>query len=97
MTYSTSDLAAAARTTTRGIHIWAREGLFGDVGRDANGARVFSEADLQRARVIAAAQMAGLSLSVIRAAKDAHLREDIDRAIDFLVGVRDSIYSDFDL
>ena len=97
MSYSTSDLATAARTTTRGIHIWASKGLFGEVQRDENGARVFSEADLQRARVIAAAQMAGLSLSIIQAAKGVHLREDIHRAIDFLVGVRDSIPTDFDL
>jgi DNA-binding transcriptional MerR regulator len=98
MPYSTDEIAKGARTTLRGVRLWERAGMFGDVPRNDQGHRVFSEAHMKRARIISAAQMAGLDLARIQVAKDAHLWEDINRAAIFMSEVRSEIFNeDFDL
>lgn len=97
MTHSTDDVAKAGRTTLRGVRLWEANDLFGPIARDGNGYRVFSEAHIQRARVIAAAQMAGMSLSEIKSASPAQLWEKIDQGANFMAEVRASIFQDFDL
>jgi hypothetical protein len=88
MTFTTDEIAQAARTTLRGVRLWERSGLLGDVPRDKNGHRIFSAAHLARARIISAAQMAGMTIAEIRASPDIEIWRRVDSAIGFLVPVR---------
>lgn len=102
MTLTTADVAKAGRTTARGVHIWETQNLFGEVARDVHGARVFNQAHLDRAKLIAAAQMSGLSIAEIHSAFTNHksmviLHQRVEEAMIFLKRVRDSIYQEFDL
>lgn len=96
-TYSTPEIAAGARTTLRTVRWWEAKGLFGEVPRDARGDRVFSEAHMQRARVISAASMAGMSLPEISKAHPATLVSAIGGARDYLKSVIAGMDRDFDL
>jgi len=100
--FTTADVAKAGRTTARGIHIWDRQGLLGFVERGRFHDRVFTQEHVQRAKLIAAAQMAGLSLAEIqlalidqKAMTKLHLA--VEEAMIFLKRARDSIFLDFDL
>lgn len=63
---TTEDIAKAGRTTLRGVRLWDNLNLFGSVGRDENGARVFTEEHLYRAKEIALAQMDGKTIPEIK-------------------------------
>jgi len=97
MTYSTPEIAAAARTTLRTVRWWEAKGLFGEVPRDKRGDRLFSEAHMQRAKVIAAASMAGMGLDEIAKASGPTLVSAIGGARDYLKSVYFSMDKDFDL
>lgn len=92
MSFSTDEIAKGARTTLRGVRLWESAGLLGDVPRNENGHRVFSEAHMQRARLISAAQMAGMSIAEIRSASDSEFYETITRSAIFLNGVATSLF-----
>jgi len=95
--YSTRELADASRTTLRTIRFWESQGLFSAVERDRLGERQFTEAHLQRARVIAAASMAGMSLDAIKSASTPGLAHEIEKGANFMVRVLDQIDKDFGL
>jgi DNA-binding transcriptional MerR regulator len=99
---TTADIAKAGRTTVRGVHIWEGRGLLGPVSRDRFGAREFTREHVDRAKLIAAAQMAGMSLAEILAAFDdpramTALHNLVEDTMIFLRLVQDSIYTDYDL
>ena len=95
-TYSTPELASAARTTQRAIRFWESQGLFGDVERDRLGERKFTGAHVRRAKMISAASMAGMSLEAIKAGPDPVLCLEIRRAEEFLHNVL-VLQNEFDL
>lgn len=60
--YTVNDMCTAGCTSRRGIRYWETEGLLGIVGRSAGGTRQYTVDQLDRARIIAAAQFGGWSL-----------------------------------
>lgn len=102
MTFTTADVAKASRATIRAIHLWDNQGLLGQVERNQFQERIFTPEHISRARLIAAAQMADLSLAEIKAAFGdvkamAKLHTQVEDTMIFLRSVRDEIYSEYDL
>ena len=64
--HSPNEMARAGCTTLRGIRLWEEQGLLGDVARSNGGTRQYSDAQLAKARIIAAAQFGGWSLDEIK-------------------------------
>lgn len=56
------DMARAGCTTARGIRYWESEGLLGEVERSEGNQRRYTQEQLNRAKIIAAAQFGGWSL-----------------------------------
>ena len=96
-TFSIEAMTQASRTTPRAIRLWEKQGLLGPVARDRRNKRVFTAAQLERARVIAAAQMAGMSLDEIRTAHDLTLYSAIAGAARFLQKTAKVMPADYDL
>lgn len=98
MSFTTADVAKAGRTTARGVHIWEKAGLFGPVERNRFSDRVFTAAHMDRARVIAAAQMAGMSLAEIKTASAGVLYLKILEGVDFMSrAASETVPQEFDL
>jgi len=97
MTYSMDQMTAAGWTTRRGIRLWEKAGLLGEVARDERNMRRFTADQVRRAQIIGAAQMAGMGLAEIRYADDQALWHKIDHAQKHLSAVRASIFGEFDL
>lgn len=91
MTYSINDMTVAGRTTQRGVRLWEMHNLLGHVARDEQGRRMYTPEQLHRVSVIAAAQMAGMSLAEIKRANDATMYGKMAEAILFLDAVRRSL------
>lgn len=66
MSYSVDDMCKAGCTTRRGVRYWESEGLLGDVERTGGNQRRFTGEQMDRAKVIAAAQFGGWKLDDIR-------------------------------
>lgn len=64
--HSVEEMARAGCTTARGIRFWEEKGLFGEVARSEGDTRQFTSEQMDRARIIAAAQFGGWSLDDIR-------------------------------
>lgn len=94
---TTEDIAKAGRTTLRGVRLWDNLNLFGSVGRDEYGARVFTKAHLRRAAIISAAQMAGMTLPEIKATHEVVIASKIKEAMGFMDTVVDLINQEYDL
>lgn len=62
MPITIDDMARAGCTTARGIRYWEKEGLLGEVDRSAGNQRRYTQEQLNRAKIIAAAQFGGWSL-----------------------------------
>lgn len=63
--HSPNEMARAGCTSLRGIRLWETEGLLGPVARSNGGTRQYSDEQLNRAKIIAAAQFGGWSLDKI--------------------------------
>lgn len=63
--HSPEEIAQAGCTSVRGIRLWEDKGLLGNVARSAGDTRQFTDEQLDRARVIAAAQFGGWTLDEI--------------------------------
>jgi len=85
--YTTPQVAAAARTSKRAIRIWEAKRLFGDVQRNKRDERLFTAAQLERAKVISAATMAGMGLDEIKEKPDIVLLAKICEAAYFIGSV----------
>lgn len=97
MSYTTAEVATAARTSLRAVRIWEAKGLFGNVTRDKRGDRRFTPMQVERAKVISAATMAGMGLDEIKIAHPATLLSAIGGARVFLKQVYAQMDKDFDL
>lgn len=91
------DLVVSARTSKRAIRLWEKKGLLGVVARDDLGRRVYDEPQLRRAQVIAAAQMAGMSLAEIKNTHELNINGPLADAVEFMEHVMNLISRDFDL
>lgn len=67
MSYHTMDeMVCAGCTTRRGIRHWEDEGLLGVVDRSNGNTRRYTAEQLDKARIIAAAQFGNFSLDIIK-------------------------------
>ena len=66
MTFSIDDMCKAGCTTRRGVRYWEEQGLLGEVERTAGNQRRYTDAQVSRAKVIAAAQFGGWTLEECR-------------------------------
>lgn len=66
MSYSIKDLTVAGLTSERGVRYWEEMGLLGEVERTSGGQRRYTEHQLWRVRIIAAAQYCSFSLAEIK-------------------------------
>ena len=64
--HSMSEMLRAGRTTHRGVRYWETEGLLGPVERSSGSTRRYSPDQMDKARIIAAAQVGGFDLDTIR-------------------------------
>lgn len=64
--YAVEDMLRAGCTTRRGVRFWEDQGLLGPVSRSEGGTRRFTEEQLEKAKIIAAAQFGGWSLEEIK-------------------------------
>ena len=65
MSYSVDQMCTAGCTSRRGIRFWQEKGLLGEVERSGGNQRRYTENQLRRAKIIAAAQFGGFSLEEI--------------------------------
>lgn len=66
MLHSVEDMCRAGCTSRRGVRHWEDVGLLGTVARSAGDTRQFTDDQLERAAIIAAAQFGGWSLDEIK-------------------------------
>lgn len=64
--HSVEEMCLAGCTSRRGVRYWEEQGLLGEVERSPGGTRRFTAKQLDKARIIAAAQFGGWSLDEIR-------------------------------
>lgn len=95
--FSMDEMTSAGWATRRGIRLWEKAGLLGEVARDERNMRRFTADQVRRAKIIGAAQMAGMGLAEIRSASEQHLWRKIDHAQHHLAEVRASIFAELDL
>lgn len=72
MSYSVKDMCAAGCTSERGVRYWEEKGLLGRVERTSGDQRRYTEDQLRRARIIAAAQYCSFTLEEIGAMLEAY-------------------------
>ena len=63
--HSVDEMCRAGGTTRRGVRYWEEKGLLGNVARTNGDTRLFTDEQLNKARIIAAAQFGGWSLEEI--------------------------------
>lgn len=63
---SMEEMTRAGCTTRRGVRLWEERGLLGDVARRNDKNRSFTAEQLDKARIIAAAQFGGFDLETIK-------------------------------
>lgn len=85
MPITVADMAKAGCTTARGIRYWEQEGLLGEVDRSTGKQRTYTEAQLDRARIIAAAKFAGFDLDTTRQMLEAYDTEAYEAVLHRLV------------
>ena len=64
--HSVEEMCIAGCTSRRGVRYWEDQGLLGTVERSEGGTRRFTPEQLDKARIIAAAQFGGWSLDEIK-------------------------------
>jgi DNA-binding transcriptional MerR regulator len=64
--HTPDEMLRAGCTTHRGLRFWEDEGLLGYVDRTAGGTRQYTDDQMERARIIAAAQFGGWKLDEIK-------------------------------
>jgi DNA-binding transcriptional MerR regulator len=63
--HTVEEMARAGCTTARGIRFWQDKGLLGEVERSSGGHRRYTPEQLDKAKIIAAAQFGGWSIEEI--------------------------------
>jgi DNA-binding transcriptional MerR regulator len=64
--YSVDDMVRAGCTSRRGVRYWEEKGLLGPVERSDGDTRRYTQEQLDKAKIIAAAQFGGWSLEEIQ-------------------------------
>lgn len=64
--HSVEDMCRAGGTTRRGVRFWEEQGLLGEVARSSGDTRQFTDEQLDRAKIIAAAAFGGWKLAEIK-------------------------------
>jgi DNA-binding transcriptional MerR regulator len=64
--HSVEEMCIAGCTSRRGVRYWEDQGLLGSVERSEGGTRRFTAEQLDKARIIAAAQFGNFSLDTIK-------------------------------
>jgi len=64
--HSMEEMTRAGCTSRRGVRYWEDQGLLGDVKRSDGGTRQYTAEQLDRARIIAAAQFGGFDLDMVK-------------------------------
>lgn len=64
--HTPAEMSRAGCTSLRGIRLWEDENLLGEVARSEGGTRRYTAEQLDKAKIIAAAQFGGWSLDEIR-------------------------------
>lgn len=64
--FSVDDMVRAGCTSRRGIRFWEEQGLLGKVERSDGNTRRYTQEQLDKAKIIAAAQFGGWSLEEIQ-------------------------------
>ena len=64
--HTMDDMCRAGGTTRRGVRHWEDVGLLGTVARSSGDTRQFTDEQLDRAKIIAAAQFGGFQLDQIK-------------------------------
>lgn len=64
--HTMEEMTRAGCTSRRGVRYWEDQGLLGEVERSDGGTRRYTAEQLDRARIIAAAQFGGFDLEMIR-------------------------------
>lgn len=64
--HSVEEMCRAGCTSRRGVRYWEDQGLLGEVARSEGGTRRYTPEQLDKAKIIAAAQFGGWSLEDIR-------------------------------
>jgi DNA-binding transcriptional MerR regulator len=72
MQFSVDDMCRAGCATRRAIRLWESEGLLGEVKRTAGNTRRFTAEQMDRAKIIAAAQFGGWKLEEIKLMVEAY-------------------------
>jgi len=70
--HSVEDMCRAGGTTRRGVRFWEEQGLLGNVARSSGDTRQFTDAQLDRAKIIAAASFGGFKLATIKEMLDVY-------------------------
>ena len=60
-TYTIEAMAEAANTTPRAIRLWEDEGFLGEIDRDDRERRIYTDADLQTAKVVGTCRVLGMT------------------------------------
>lgn len=68
--HSIDEMCRAGCTSRRGVRFWEEKGLLGPVERTAGDTRRYTNAQLDKAKIIAAAQFGGWNLEEIRGMLD---------------------------
>ncbi len=64
--HTMEEMTRAGCTSRRGVRYWEDQGLLGEVERSDGGTRRYTAEQLDRARIIAAAQFGGFDLDMIK-------------------------------
>lgn len=64
--HSVEDMCRAGGTTRRGVRFWEEKGLLGTVARSSGDTRQFTDEQLDRAKIIAAASFGGWKLEQVK-------------------------------
>lgn len=73
--HSMDEMCKAGCTSRRGVRFWEEQELLGAVERSEGGTRRYTEEQIKRASIIAAAQFGGWKLDEIRQMVDGYDRE----------------------
>lgn len=65
MQHSMDEMCKAGCTSRRGVRFWQERGLLGDVARSDGDTRRYTSEQLDKAKIIAAAQFGGFDLETI--------------------------------
>ena len=64
--HTMDDMVRAGCATRRAVRFWEEQGLLGEVARANNDNRLYTPAQLNLAKIIAAAQFGGFALDAIK-------------------------------